>query len=106
MPVSDAGATAQPDSSGLYSRPQAEPPSSAESPGPSSSTQDTSGGPSESGAETGGDPQPAWHGFSALSEQQQRSFMRRFPLHTMSSVNAVLFDRHGYMRMREHGDPR
>ena len=32
--------------------------------------------------------------------------MRHFPLHTLSAVNTVLFGRHGYMRMREHGDPR
>ena len=41
-----------------------------------------------------------------MGERQQRAFMRQFPLHTLSAVNTVLFGRHGYMRMREHGDPR
>ena len=32
--------------------------------------------------------------------------MQRFPVHSMSAVNRVLFERHGYRRMPRHGDPR
>lgn len=51
-------------------------------------------------------PASEWHSFGSMSEGGQSAFMRQFPLHTLSAVNTVLFGRHGYMRMREHGDPR